>query len=233
MRSARIRLYRRALAEWGKEAQIAMLHEEIGELLAALGKLRRGRVTHEALVDEIADVRIMLEQVEEIFELPSGLVEKVVDRKIRRLRGRLPAFKSSRDWTPRVALDFDGVVHSFVSGWKGSLEVADPPVPGAFDFIRDCMNDGVEVMIHSARFAWDESEHFHEDTDVRDRVEAVLLWFVEHGLELEFADRLKFHTGPGKPHAELYVDDRAFEFRGAFPDLSMLDEFRPWNKVDR
>jgi len=37
---------------------------------------------------------------------------------------------------PILCLDFDGVIHSYSSGWKGADVIPDPPVPGAFDFIR-------------------------------------------------------------------------------------------------
>ena len=36
-----------------------------------------------------------------------------------------------------VCLDFDGVIHSYSSGWKGPREIPDPPVPGAIRWIRE------------------------------------------------------------------------------------------------
>ena len=36
---------------------------------------------------------------------------------------------------PILCLDFDGVIHSYTSGWKGARIILDPPVPGALDFI--------------------------------------------------------------------------------------------------
>ena len=37
-----------------------------------------------------------------------------------------------------ILLDFDGVIHSYTSGWKGAGVIPDPPVPGAIDFLRIC-----------------------------------------------------------------------------------------------
>ena len=34
------------------------------------------------------------------------------------------------DYKPTVVFDFDGVIHSYTSGWKGTAEIPDPPVPG-------------------------------------------------------------------------------------------------------
>ena len=36
---------------------------------------------------------------------------------------------------PILCLDFDGVPHSYTSGWKGVDIIPDPPVPGAMQFL--------------------------------------------------------------------------------------------------
>lgn len=85
----RSRLYRAALAKYGKVAQIDMLHEEIGELLSAIGHYRRGRDTASDVLSEIADVRIMLEQLTEIIGYTEMEVDAEMDRKLKRLAGRV------------------------------------------------------------------------------------------------------------------------------------------------
>ncbi len=236
MRSARIAVYRRALEAFGVENQISMVHEEIGELLAAIGKFRRGRITEAHVVSEIADVRIMLEQLEEVLGVDPGRVEDEIDEKVRRLRTRLPPapVREPRPWRTRIACDFDGVIHACEGPHQGSTIVPDAPVPGALDFIRRAHLKGIEILIHTARLAWDPSAYFHEETTIEERVEAIRKWFLEHGLEEVVLDEsVRFHTGPGKPYAEIYLDDRAVEFRGHFPDLETLADFEPWNKIER
>lgn len=39
-----------------------------------------------------------------------------------------------------VVFDFDGVIHSYISGWKESTTIPDPPVPG----IAEAMNRQLE-----------------------------------------------------------------------------------------
>jgi hypothetical protein len=84
-----------AIRTWGPQAQVNMLHEEIGELMVALNKLARekpgggremlsGRVT-----EEVEDVRIMLDQVLVIVEATDAEVRNWRDTKVERLRYRL------------------------------------------------------------------------------------------------------------------------------------------------
>src|SRR5262245_1372983 len=51
---------------------------------------------------------------------------------------------------PILCLDFDGVIHSYTSGWKGVDVIPDPPVPGALDFI-DKAREHFIVAIYSSR----------------------------------------------------------------------------------
>ena len=80
-------VYAGVILEFGIENQKKMLHEEIGELLSALNKYDRGRVNDEAVITEIADVMIMLEQMAFIFGEEEVEAEK--ERKLQRLLDRL------------------------------------------------------------------------------------------------------------------------------------------------
>lgn len=80
----RIELYNKAIDTWGVEAQRNMAFEEIGELITALAQDRRGRVTKEEIITELADVTIMCEQLATILGYDD--YEKEIDRKLIRLR---------------------------------------------------------------------------------------------------------------------------------------------------
>lgn len=79
-------IYLAALRVWGADAQMDMCAEECGELIAALNRFRRGRSTKAAVVEELADVSIMLEQMALIF---CQDVEIAKVHKLERLRQRL------------------------------------------------------------------------------------------------------------------------------------------------
>lgn len=60
---------------YGIESQLDILQEELSELIQAVSKFRRGDDTH--ILEEIADVEIMLSQVEYLIynpELPRALI---------------------------------------------------------------------------------------------------------------------------------------------------------------
>jgi NTP pyrophosphatase (non-canonical NTP hydrolase) len=80
----RLKLYGKAINTWGVTAQTDMAFEECGELIAALAKDKRGRVTKEELLTELADVTIMCEQLATILGFED--YEKELDRKLVRLR---------------------------------------------------------------------------------------------------------------------------------------------------
>lgn len=54
---------------------------------------------------------------------------------------------------PILCLDFDGVIHSYASGWKGANVIHDPPVPGAIAFLREAVQS-FRVAIFSGRKPW-------------------------------------------------------------------------------
>ena len=51
-----------------------------------------------------------------------------------------------------IAIDFDGVIHSFKSGWQGHRKISDPPVDGAIEWLKMLIHsDEVVPSIYSAR----------------------------------------------------------------------------------
>ncbi len=71
----RIDLYDAALLKYGLQAQEDVLLEEMSELSKVILKGRRSRIIREDLVDEIADVEIMLEQIKQYHNLSNRVVE--------------------------------------------------------------------------------------------------------------------------------------------------------------
>lgn len=61
-------LYKTAIETWGEDAQINLLGEECSELSADVSRVLRERSEKTELVEEIADVEIMLEQMRLILD---------------------------------------------------------------------------------------------------------------------------------------------------------------------
>lgn len=115
-----------------------------------------------------------------------------------------------------VCLDFDGVVHSYVSGWDGIDIIQDPPTPNSFESIKSYLDMGWNVYVFSVRSRLEEGR------------KAMREWFIRHGMDNETLEKLQFPTS--KPRAVLYIDDRAYQFKGEFPTVSYIEKFKPWNK---
>lgn len=78
---------------YGAKAQTLQLCEECGELIQAVSKLTRGvnEIRILSLVEEIADVRIMMSQMMQFYGIPETeialLVEKKLERQLERIKG--------------------------------------------------------------------------------------------------------------------------------------------------
>lgn len=84
---------RRALKIYGWDAQREMFFEEVGEALNALAKFGRGRATELDILEELADVVIMAEQLAIHYGWESYIDYRRY--KIERLAERLEKKKSS------------------------------------------------------------------------------------------------------------------------------------------
>ena len=60
-------LYRRTLELWGEQAQYDQMVEECAELCAALMHYRRDKVSLQQVIDELADVTLMVGQLSWMF----------------------------------------------------------------------------------------------------------------------------------------------------------------------
>ncbi|MCC6649030.1 MAG: hypothetical protein IT374_26115 [Polyangiaceae bacterium] len=114
-----------------------------------------------------------------------------------------------------LAVDFDGVIHAYVSPWTRPEEIHDPPVPGALTFLN-LARERFEVVICSVRAETPEGR------------EAIRTWLIEHIGNPEAG--AWFRITHEKPKAVVYLDDRAWQFAGTFPSLDAIDAFRPWNR---
>ena len=85
------RILNRAIKAFGKEKQTEMMIEECSELILAIQKAKRypNNESRKDLISEIADVRIMIEQMTMIYDYDDSVTNEI-QRKIDRLESNLP-----------------------------------------------------------------------------------------------------------------------------------------------
>lgn len=111
-----------------------------------------------------------------------------------------------------LLLDFDGVLHRYRRGWSGPGNIDDVPVDGAQDFVLEAMKH-FRVMVYSSR------------TYYENGLSAMKVWMSNWGFpEVEFPTE--------KPPAYVTIDDRAIQFKGVWPDIGSLINFKPWYGQD-
>lgn len=116
-----------------------------------------------------------------------------------------------------VAVDFDGVIHSYTSPWVAPEHIPDPPVQGAFEWIQLMLDAGLDVVIFTTRGKTETGR------------QAVHSWLKAHWPQAPI-DRLPVTAE--KPPALAYLDDRAIRFNGPewWPTFEQIMRARPWNK---
>jgi hypothetical protein len=133
-------------------------------------------------------------------------------------------------WRPNLAIDFDGVIHSYENGWQGGI-IYGTIVPGFFEWavkakklftlviyssrsgshkMRQPMEDFIKVQLQG--WLWDEEKEGRKQT-------------------LSFHD---FTFASYKLPTFLTIDDRAITFKGDWYaselDPERLVKFKPWNQ---
>ncbi len=113
---------------------------------------------------------------------------------------------------PTLCVDFDGVIHSYISGWKGADVIPDPPVPGAIEALYQYI-DHFEVAIYSARSGQEGG------------IKAMREWLAKQ--DYAIVDYLLWPSS--KPAASVYLDDRGLRFEGRWPSIAEIQEAStPW-----
>ena len=109
-----------------------------------------------------------------------------------------------------VVFDFDGVIHSYTSGWKGETVIPDSPVRGIKEEISKIRKAGYEVVVVSTRCA------------TNNGIKAVNKYLLENGIVVD-------RVCKEKPPAIVYIDDRAICFDcNADGLLGKIEKFKPW-----
>jgi len=111
-----------------------------------------------------------------------------------------------------LAVDFDGCLCDSRSRWTRPEDIPDGPVPGALAAVLGYRARGLDVVVFSCRARSDQGAW------------AIQAWLALHGFP-----QLKV-TG-AKPHAQMYVDDRAWRFTGSnWPSVAEVTAGGPWHR---
>lgn len=134
------------------------------------------------------------------------------------------AVSDDRRWS--VGVDFDGVIHQYVTPWIAPDVIPDPPVEGALAWLEE-MSEHFNVVIQTTRARPQAVEGREGLVDGRD---AIRVWLREHGMRSSVQHRLV--VTHEKLPCLIYIDDRGWRFTGAnFPTRQEIHQARPWNKL--
>ena len=121
------------------------------------------------------------------------------------------ARRARRNKRPVICLDFDGVIHRHLLGWKGRSVIRDVPIDGVKEAIK-LLRRRFVVVVHSGRCA------------SGDGIVAIEEWLGKHGIHVDM-------VCSDKPLAEMYVDDRAIQFNGNWEEtMREVMSFRHWQR---
>ena len=113
-----------------------------------------------------------------------------------------------------VVFDFDGVIHSYQSGWKGADKVPDPVVPGIREAIADLRQEYLVVVVSTR-------------CSTAAGMKAVRDYLAENDITVD-------DVMAEKPPAVCYVDDRAIRFDGKADTIPYLVRgFKSWVQAGR
>lgn len=121
-----------------------------------------------------------------------------------------------------ICLDFDGVLHSYESGWIDYGVIPDPPVPGAIDWLED-------FIIHHVKTGECKLCIYSSRSKVKTGIKAMKQYLKDNAMDPELINFISFPDK--KPPAFVTIDDRAIRFDGWFYDLTdKILNYRTWQE---
>ena len=99
-----------------------------------------------------------------------------------------------------VAIDFDGVIHTFDKGWHDGTCYGDP-LPGSIEAIKK-LSKQYNIIIFTAKV-----KPSRPLVNGKTGHELVMEWLDKHGV-LDCVDEITCE----KPRAQIYIDDKAYHF---------------------
>lgn len=81
--------YKKAIKTYGEKAQKLMAIEEMSELTKEICKDFRGKLNREHLIEEVADVTIVIYQLLMMYKISDKEIQQMCERKMERLKERL------------------------------------------------------------------------------------------------------------------------------------------------
>lgn len=112
-----------------------------------------------------------------------------------------------------VCIDFDAVLHNYTH-WNGGR--LNEPVAGAAAATRQLTDNNFVVILYTTRGA-----------------DEIIHWLTRYNFQWTHINQNPEIQGqnPGKPIADIYIDDRAIQFNGSWEStLREISRFKPWTK---
>lgn len=126
--------------------------------------------------------------------------------------------------TRLISFDFDGVFNTYrdARDWEGAEVCTLSPVPEAIELLKQLLEDpDFDVCIFSSR------------NEQQDGIACMYDWLEKHGVSRNHLNRINFPLS--KPSAYMFIDDRAWGWRGELPTIEEIRKFETerWEEDER
>lgn len=89
MKQVNAYVVQKTIHKYGEQTQQTVAMEECAELIKEISKAIRGQFRREFIAEEIADVLIMIEDLQQIHGIPDEKIQEYIDLKTDRILARM------------------------------------------------------------------------------------------------------------------------------------------------